>query len=59
MKNPLCTAALLLAAVGFASANYDPAIATRAMYYSAVSYCEKSTIDSWNCGEPCSTLGGF
>lgn len=59
MKNPISTAIALLATIGFATANYDSNIATRAMYYSAATYCNKDTVQQWNCGEPCSSLSGF
>lgn len=59
MKNPLSTAVLVAASAFVASANYDPNAAMRALYYSGASYCAKSTIDSWSCGEPCTQQAGF
>jgi hypothetical protein len=54
------TASLLaLTAIASVSANYNQDIAFRAMYYSAATYCNKGTVDSWTCGEPCSSLSGF
>jgi hypothetical protein len=40
------------------SANYDANIATKSMHYAGASYCDKGTLDSWTCGEPCSTISG-
>ena len=28
------------------------------MYYSGAAYCDKDTLDSWTCGEPCSSNNG-
>ena len=42
-----------------ALANYNQDTAFRTMYYSAATYCNKGTVDSWTCGEPCSSLSGF
>ena len=52
-------AVLLASAAALVSANYDSNIATRAMYYSGASYCAKSTLDPWACGEPCTVNSGL
>jgi hypothetical protein len=59
MKNLAVRTTLLSALAVVASANYDPAIGLRTMYYSAASYCAKQTLDPWNCGEPCSVNSGL
>lgn len=57
--NPLRTALVLIGTAAIASANFDQQVAFRAMYYSGAAYCAKNTLDSWNCGEPCSANSGF
>lgn len=32
---------------------YDPLIGLNAAYYSAAAYCNKTTIQDWSCGMPC------
>ena len=49
----LRTAIIVASAAVMASAAYDPVMSERAMYYSGASYCDKATLDSWTCGEPC------
>lgn len=49
------TALITLAVVSAVNAAYDENIAMRALYYSGASYCQKDTIYSWTCGEPCTT----
>jgi hypothetical protein len=46
--------ALILSLASVVSANYNQDTAFRAMYYSGATYCNKGTVDSWTCGEPCS-----
>lgn len=48
------TIAFFASAAILASANYDPSIALKSMYYAGASYCDKGTLDTWTCGEPCS-----
>lgn len=55
----LFSAAILASTLAVVSANYDPVVGTRAMYYSGAAYCDKGTLDSWTCGEPCTELGGL
>jgi predicted lipase len=52
-------ATALASVLALAGANYNQDIAFRAMYYSGAAYCDKGTLDSWSCGEPCSQLSGF
>ena len=52
------TAAIMALTATLASASYDENIAMRAMYFSGASYCAKSTINPWNCGEPCNVHSG-
>ena len=51
--------AFFASAALMASANYEANIATRSMYYAGASYCDKGTLDSWTCGEPCSSNWGI
>ncbi len=48
------TIAFFASAALLASANYDANIGTKSMHYAGASYCDKGTLDSWTCGEPCS-----
>lgn len=41
------------------TANYDPNLGLRAMYYSGAAYCDKGTLESWTCGEPCTQNSDF
>lgn len=47
---------VLLASVG--SAAYSPTLGVRGMYFSGASYCSVPHLQSWNCGEPCSSQIG-
>ena len=52
------TIAFFASASILASANYDASIALKSMYYAGASYCDKGTLDTWTCGEPCSSNAG-
>ena len=34
---------------------YDEELGFKAMYYTAATYCNKSDLIDWNCGEPCNS----
>ena len=50
--------AFFASAAMLASANYEPNIAPKSMYYAGASYCDKGTLDTWTCGEACSSNSG-
>ena len=50
--------AFVASIAAFVSANYDPNLSLRSMYYSGSAYCDKPTLDNWSCGEPCTQNSG-
>jgi predicted lipase len=53
-----CVGLLLTAGLASAATTYDYNTGLRGVYYSAASYCALSTINPWNCGEPCTMTQG-
>lgn len=50
--------AFFASAALMATANYEMNIASKSLYYAGAAYCDKSTLDNWNCGEPCKSNAG-
>ncbi len=45
-------------AVSIATAAYSPIIGLKGVYYSAATHCSVTSLNAWNCGEPCTQLAG-
>ena len=59
VSSTICSLALFQLLVSVtASPTYEPAIALKAAYYSASTYCKRAIIESWTCGTPCSNFPG-
>jgi hypothetical protein len=49
---------ILATAVSAVSATYNPTTGLKGVYYSAASYCTAASVQSWKCGEPCTSEAG-
>jgi hypothetical protein len=58
MKVLRSVSAVLLALIGYASADYNATVSKSLLYYASATFCEDYSLQSWYCGNACKQTPG-